>query len=97
MLPILVSIIAVVLAILYVVYYRVLSPLARIPGPVEASLSRLWLIKHTRKGDMHRQMLDLHVKHGKLVRTGPTEVSVTDLNAIKKIYGRSSSIFVPRV
>lgn len=28
----------------------------------------------------------LHVEHGKLVRTGPTEVSVADLSAIKTIY-----------
>lgn len=88
MLPILVCTFAVVLATLYVLYYRVFSPLASIPGPVEASLSRLWLVKHTWKGDMHREMLKLHAKHGKLVRTGPNEVSVTDLNAIKKIYGR---------
>ncbi|OJJ33325.1 hypothetical protein ASPWEDRAFT_174733 [Aspergillus wentii DTO 134E9] len=36
---------------------------------------------------MHRVMLDLHAKHGKLVRVGPTEVSVADLDAIKMIYG----------
>lgn len=94
MLSILVSTLAGVLVILYVVYYRVFSPLARIPGPVEASLSRLWLVKHTWKGDMHRQMLALHAKHGKIVRTGPNEVSVTDLNAIKKIYGRSCFTFL---
>ncbi|MCJ1451493.1 hypothetical protein MMC28_001830 [Mycoblastus sanguinarius] len=32
-------------------------------------------------------MIDLHRRHGKLVRTGPNEVSVSDLSAIKKIYG----------
>ena len=36
---------------------------------------------------MHRTMVGLHKKHGKLVRTGPNEVSVSDLTAIKKIYG----------
>jgi hypothetical protein len=87
MLHILVFTLVVILASLYILYQRFLSPLASIPGPVEASLSRLWLIKHTWKGDMHREMLKLHAKHGKLVRTGPNEVSITDLNAIKKIYG----------
>jgi cytochrome P450 len=31
-------------------------------------------------------MISLHARHGKLVRTGPNEVSVSDLAAIKKIY-----------
>ena len=30
--------------------------------------------------------MKLHKKHGKLIRTGPNEVSVSDLSAIKKIY-----------
>ena len=32
-------------------------------------------------------MIELHKKHGKLVRTSPNEISVPDLSAIKKIYG----------
>lgn len=32
-------------------------------------------------------MIALHQRHGKLVRTGPNEVSVSDLAAIKKFYG----------
>jgi hypothetical protein len=71
----------------YAIYLRFLSPLSSIPGPLLASLSRLWLLKHSWDGDMHRTMIKLHAKHGKLVRTGPDEVSVSDLTAIKKIYG----------
>jgi hypothetical protein len=71
----------------YVVYIRLFSPLAGIPGPFSASLSRLWLIQHSLRGDMHRVTIDLHKRHGKLVRTGPREVSVNDISAIKKIYG----------
>jgi len=59
----------------------------RIPGPFFAAFSRLWLIVHSRRGDMHREMISLHRKYGKLVRTGPNEVSVADLAAIKTIYG----------
>lgn len=73
---------------IYVVYQRVFSPLARIPGPFGASLSRLWIAKHSWQGDMHRQMLFLHSKYGHVVRTGPNEVSVADVNALKTIYGR---------
>lgn len=36
---------------------------------------------------MHRTMIALHEKHGALVRTGPNEVSVSDLASIKVIYG----------
>ena len=58
-----------------------------IPGPFLAAISRPWLVIHSRRGDMHREMIKLHRKHGKLVRTGPNEVSVADLAVIKNIYG----------
>jgi len=76
-----------VIAIIYVVYYRYLSPLAKIPGPFSATISRTWILWHSWKGDMHRTMIQLHKKHGKLIRTGPNELSVADLTAIKRIYG----------
>ena len=44
-------------------------------------------MKHSWQGNMHRTMIDLHERYGKLVRTGPNEVSVSDLLAIKQIYG----------
>ncbi|AEO69867.1 uncharacterized protein THITE_2120621 [Thermothielavioides terrestris NRRL 8126] len=74
----------------YVAYQRLLSPFAGIPGPFWASLSRLWLTWHARKGDLHTVMMRLHEKHGKLVRIAPSEVSISDLNAIKTIYGAGS-------
>lgn len=73
------------LSLLYVYVFS--GPLAKIPGPLSARLSRYWMIKHSWKGDMHRTMIDLHNRHGKLVRTGPNEVSVSDLAAIKQIHG----------
>jgi cytochrome P450 len=39
---------------------------------------------------MNRVMIQLHEKYGNLVRTGPNEVSVASLPAIKKIYGAGS-------
>lgn len=35
---------------------------------------------------MNRTMMELHDKYGPLVRTGPNEVSVSDVTAIKQIY-----------
>ena len=77
------------LAFLCLLLYRCTlgDALFNVPGPFTASFSRLWLVYHSRRGDMHRIMIGLHGKYGKLVRTGPKEVSVSDLNAIKAIYG----------
>ena len=76
-----------VLPLVYIVYQRFFHPLASVPGPFFASLSRLWMIKHAWDGDMNVTMIDLHSKYGTLVRTGPNELSVSDLSAIKSIYG----------
>ena len=76
-----------ILPLLYILYQRFFSRLAAIPGPAGASWSKWWLIKTTREGDFHRQIVRLHATYGPLVRTGPNEVSVADPAAIKKIYG----------
>lgn len=71
----------------YTLYQRFLHPLAKIPGPFWAGLSRLWITKHAWDGDMPTVLIALHAKHGNLVRTAPNEVSVADISAIKEIYG----------
>lgn len=78
------------LGLVYLLYIRYASPLANVPGPLSAGLSRLWLAHHSRKGDMHRVMQKLHRKYGTIVRTAPNEVSISDLNAVKQIYGPGS-------
>ena len=78
---------SILLVAAYVVYQRYISGLAAIPGPVAASLSRWWLVKYTRQGDLHRQTLRLHEYYGPLVRIAPNEVSVANPSAIKQIYG----------
>ncbi|KAF2157283.1 cytochrome P450 [Myriangium duriaei CBS 260.36] len=75
---------------LYLFYYKLLHPLAKVPGPFWASLTRLWILKKTRDGSMHRLSIALHEKYGPIVRTGPNEVSVSDLAVIKTIYGAGS-------
>ncbi|KAF2473714.1 cytochrome P450 [Lindgomyces ingoldianus] len=67
-----------------------LDPLRGIPGPFYARWTPLWMIYHSRKGDMHQKMIELHKAHGKLVRTGPNEVSISDPGAVKIIYGAGS-------
>lgn len=65
---------AIVALVTYFLYQLFFSPLAGIPGPLLAKVSRLWMIRRARRGDMHRTMIALHRKHGGLVRTGPNEV-----------------------
>jgi hypothetical protein len=70
------------------VYFRLSNhPLNSIKGPLSARWSQFWMIRHARKGDMHRVMIQLHKKYGSLVRTGPNEVSVSEPSAIRTIYG----------
>lgn len=75
---------------IYIIYIRIFSSLAKIPGPLTPSLSRLWLAYHSRKGDMHIAMQKLHGKYGKTVRTAPDEISTADTAAIHQIYGPGS-------
>jgi cytochrome P450 len=79
--------IAIALVAVYITSTFLRDPLSRIPGPLSARFSRLWMVQHSISGDMHTTMIALHKKHGKLVRTAPNEVSISDPTAIKTIYG----------
>ena len=86
------AVVPAIIAVVYIIYQRFISDLAKIPGPFAASLSRWWLVKYTRRGDLHRQTLRLHETYGPLVRLAPNEVSVADPSAIKQIYGEPQAI-----
>ena len=72
----------------YVVFQRWISSLAKFPGPWAASLSKYWLVRHTMKGQLHRELIRLHDRYGPVVRIAPNELSVADLGAIRRIYGK---------
>ena len=74
--PTLLSLALAGLVLYYIVYQRYLHPLASIPGPFAASISRLWITRLSWVGGTHRVMVDLHRQHGKYVRIGPNEVYV---------------------
>ncbi|KAJ5424678.1 Cytochrome P450 E-class group I [Penicillium cf. griseofulvum] len=61
--------------------------LENIPGPTIAKYSSLWKLYNVWKGNHHQTALDLHCKHGSLVRIGPNHISVGDPSAIPIIYG----------
>ena len=94
------------LQISWIVYQRVFSPLARIPGPFWASVSRLWYVRRTAAGDMHKYTKALHEKYGAselfvnkysqakfsglVVRIAPNEASCSDPEAARIIYAVNS-------
>lgn len=49
----------------WLVYSLILSPLAGVPGPVLASVSRLWIAFQLRGGDFEVKQRKLHAKYGK--------------------------------
>ena len=71
---------------LWIFYTRTLHPLASIPGPFWASVSRLWYMYRIYVGDMHHVQRKLHEKYGPVVRIAPNEVSTAELAALPKIY-----------
>ncbi|KUJ11235.1 cytochrome P450 [Mollisia scopiformis] len=71
----------------WIVYCRYFHPLRAIPGPFLASISRSWIVYKTMAADMEHTQRALHKKHGYLVRIAPNEVSCSDPEAIKTIYG----------
>lgn len=83
------SLLALLLSILvgYSLYQCFFSPLANVPGPLLAKITRLWLVRKTIKGNFHRDLVFLHSVHGPLVRIAPDELSVAEPTAFKKIYG----------
>lgn len=82
-----VSLLAASLSLLgYIIYQRLLSPLAKIPGPFWASLSPLWKLRSFARGDFHETIVALHQKYGPVVRIAPTEVILSDKTAIREVY-----------
>lgn len=84
----------VVLGLVHFFYYTLFSPIACVPGPFLAKVSRLWLAYHGYKGDFHRVLVDLHARYGDTVRIGPDEVSIANPDAVRKIYGMSIKLCI---
>ncbi|ESK88155.1 cytochrome p450 [Moniliophthora roreri MCA 2997] len=87
------------LAISYVTFYTFLitaviayrlspyHPLAEIPGPTMFKVSKLWRAYICWKGQQHHMLKALHDEYGTVVRTGPNEISVIDVDSIKAVLG----------
>jgi hypothetical protein len=74
------------------IYYRTAHKvgLCSLPGPRLARYSNLWRLRNGASGQAPRNFQDLHKTYGKVVRTGPNHVSISDPAIIPIIYGVSS-------
>ncbi|KAF7375103.1 High nitrogen upregulated cytochrome P450 monooxygenase 2 [Mycena sanguinolenta] len=72
-----------------IVLYRLspLHPLYHIPGPLLAKISKLYGLWMTWTGHQHIHMRRAHDKYGPVVRTGPNEVSIADVDAVTSVLG----------
>lgn len=68
------------------IYNKLQSGLRDIPGPAAAAYTKFWRLYDVWKGTSHLTAIELHRKHGPLLRIGPNIVSVSDPDFIPIIY-----------
>ena len=64
--------------------------LQKVPGPLPAAFSNLWLMYACRRGRRYLEVDQAHKKYGKVVRIQPNHVSIADPEAIQQIYGHGN-------
>lgn len=85
-------IIAIVYTLLWIGYSLTLHPLAKVPGPFWASVTRLWYVYHVYKGDMDKVQRALHEEYGPVIRIAPNEVTSASVADIPRIYRLSDPL-----
>ncbi|TFY54545.1 hypothetical protein EVJ58_g8800 [Rhodofomes roseus] len=69
--------------------YRLSSthPLAIYPGPLLCRMTKLWMVYQANTGKSHEFIRSLHATYGPVVRIGPNELSVVDVDLLPRILG----------
>ncbi|KZT11556.1 cytochrome P450 [Laetiporus sulphureus 93-53] len=62
-------------------------PMAKHPGPIMCKISKIWLTYIVTRGKLHIYLRQLHETYGPIVRIGPNEISVVDVELIPYILG----------
>ncbi|KAF7315571.1 hypothetical protein MIND_00072400 [Mycena indigotica] len=62
-------------------------PLAHIPGPTLAKVSKWWGVKLALSGNRARFLKEQHDRYGDVVRMGPNEVSIVNADAVRSVLG----------
>lgn len=76
--------------LLYIIPYLQRTALKKVPGPLLAKFSSLWLLIQCRKARRFQAVDNAHKRYGPLVRIQPDHVSVADADAIQAIYGHGN-------
>lgn len=85
--PTLLPLFLVVLPLLYSSFAILAGPLRKIPGPLLAKYTKLWLVFVTHKRMRHSHDLELHKTYGPVVRVGPNQLLLSYPSAVKMVYG----------
>ncbi|KAF8336835.1 cytochrome P450 [Cantharellus anzutake] len=64
----------------------------RIPGPLMARLSDLWLYRAATSGRRSILVHELHKRYGPFVRIAPNHISISDPDAIREVYAYSGTL-----
>jgi hypothetical protein len=62
----------------WIIYALTFHPLRKIPGPLLATISRLWYMRKIWTEDVEKDERALHAKYGPLIRIAPNEVSCSE-------------------
>ncbi len=79
------------ICVAYFLLQILLDPLRDIPGPLLARFTRFWSFFEIYKGTFELTNIKLHKRYGPIVRIGPNEYSIDDVEAPKTIYGHGSN------
>jgi hypothetical protein len=69
------------------VYSITLHPLAKYPGPLIWTVTKLPHVYHTIRGDLSFHVAEIHKQYGHIIRISPTELSYIEGQAWNDIYG----------
>ncbi|MCJ1475735.1 hypothetical protein MMC13_004399 [Lambiella insularis] len=84
--------ILIAVTIIYQIVYNVFfSPLRKIPGPLLAKVTSRWLMVVDLAGYRTLTLHKLHQQYGTAVRIGPDEVSFSNIDEIKQLYGQQTT------
>ncbi|KAG5762477.1 hypothetical protein H9Q72_009415 [Fusarium xylarioides] len=81
------------LLLFYIIpYFYTYIHLRRIPGPLLARFSNIWLLYICRKSKRSDTVYNLHEQLGPVVRIQPNHVSIVDERAISLVYGHGNGL-----
>ncbi|RYP64512.1 hypothetical protein DL769_006650 [Monosporascus sp. CRB-8-3] len=68
--------------------------LSKVPGPAFAGATDLWRAYQQYNGKLRQKLLDLHSRHGPIVRYGVSSISISDPEVINVVYGSRAGFII---